>query len=298
MKKIMLLMSILFLAIITQAETKEVADADSTKAWTKGTDGNISFSQISFNDWAAGGENSLATTGVFNFFLKYKNKYNTWENNLHIGYGLMRIDGADYKKSDDKIQFESKYGLEASKKWFYSGALNFKTQFSIGYKYKDDTKTKVSNYLAPAYMTYSLGMDYKPTDNLSLLISPATGKTTFVYDDDLSEAGNFGVDPGKNIKSEVGAFVKMRYKTLILKNIELASNIDFFSSFTNHPENIDVNWDVFIMMKVNKYISTNIQTTFIYDDDIDIAYKEGKSGPRIQFKELFGVGFTYKLLSK
>ncbi|MEA3505722.1 MAG: DUF3078 domain-containing protein [Bacteroidota bacterium] len=282
-------------SVFAEEVNDTTATTDTVKAWTRGSEGNISFSQIAFSDWAAGGKNSLATSGIFNFYLNYAKNNQAWDNNLNFGYGIMRLDGNDYKKSDDKIQIETKYGLRASKKWFYSAAISFKTQFNDGFKYKDDTKTKVSDFFAPAYLTYSLGMDYKPHKNLSILLSPATGKTTFVYNDSLSNAGAYGVDVGKNIKTEVGSYIKMQFKTDILKNIELKSNLDLFSSFTNNPKNIDINWEAYITMKVNKYISTNIQTHLIYDDDINIEYKEGKSGPHLQFKELFGVGFTYKI---
>ncbi len=61
-----------------------------------------------------------------------------------------------------------------------------------------------------------------------------------------------------------------------------------------------------IIMKINKYISTNISTHFIYDDDIDIpVYDEDgtpsinelgeqKTTKHLQFKEVLSVGFSYK----
>lgn len=55
-------------------------------------------------------------------------------------------------------------------------------------------------------------------------------------------------------------------------------------------------------MKVNKYITVNFNTHLLYDDDIMIQFDKNDSGviepgegvaSKIQFKEIFGVGFSY-----
>jgi hypothetical protein len=73
-----------------------------------------------------------------------------------------------------------------------------------------------------------------------------------------------------------------------------------FSDYLENPQNIDASWEVLISMKVNKYISTTLSTHLLYDDDIDIAVDTNNDGitdrfvPRTQFKEVLGVGFSYK----
>lgn len=47
-------------------------------------------------------------------------------------------------------------------------------------------------------------------------------------------------------------------------------------------------------MKINQYLSANISTHLIYDDDVMIKNSEGIMGARVQFKEIFGIGFAYK----
>ncbi len=50
----------------------------------------------------------------------------------------------------------------------------------------------------------------------------------------------------------------------------------------------------------NEYLSANIVTHLIYDDDIDIPVDENgdgvfdSAGPRVQFMEMFGVGLSLK----
>jgi hypothetical protein len=70
-----------------------------------------------------------------------------------------------------------------------------------------------------------------------------------------------------------------------------------------NPQNIDVTWETLIALKVNEYISLNLNTVLQYDDDIKVPVdRNGNSlfesteapGPRTQFKEIFGVGFSNK----
>ena len=86
-----------------------------------------------------------------------------------------------------------------------------------------------------------------------------------------------------------------------MKNVKMTSSLGLFSNFMKNPENIDINWDLLVLMKVNKFITVTINTNLIYDDDITITQdKNGDgineiNGPRVQFKEIIGLGFSYKL---
>ena len=204
-------------------------------------------------------------------------------------------------KSDDKIDFTSKYGQEAfgNPKWFYSGLLNFKTQFAPGYSDPPANLDRISDFLAPAYLLGAIGMDHKRNDNLSLFLSPVTGKLTIVNDDSLSAEGAYGVDAGETTRLELGGYLKIAYNQEVLKNVNLNSRIELFSNYINNPENIDVFWETVVTMKVNKYLNANMGFTLIYDDDIDIpvADENGNQvaiGPRTQYKQVLGIGLSYQ----
>jgi len=167
--------------------------------------------------------------------------------------------------------------------------VNFKSQFAPGYKYpRVANDNAISRFLAPAYLSVAAGMDYK-TANMSLFLSPVTGKFTVVNDDDLSAAGAFGVDPDKKFRSELGALLKFGANKEILKNVTAQTKLDLFSNYFHNPQNIDIDWSVLINMKVNEYLSANLVTQLIYDDDIKID-----GSPKIQFMEMFGVGLSVK----
>jgi hypothetical protein len=274
---------------------------DSTKLWNKGGVGSLNFNQVSFSNWAAGGENSISVGAYSNLFAKYKKDKTTWDNSLDLAYGLNKIGDAPLRKNDDKIDLNSKYGHLAFNKWYYSALVNFKSQFADGYNYPNDSVV-VSAFMSPAYILLSIGMDYKPNDYFSFYFSPATGKITIVNDQNLADNGAYGVDSGKTHREEFGAYIAFAFKKEIMKNATFGTKLDMFSNYSHNPQNIDVNWDAMLALKVNKYITANISTTLIYDDDIDVPIMEEINGlktqvgvgPRTQFKEVIGIGLSYK----
>ncbi|HNT92296.1 MAG: DUF3078 domain-containing protein [Bacteroidales bacterium] len=278
-------------------------DADTTQGWHNSGVFSLNMSQANFTNWAAGGQNSLALNGLVNLGANYRMGKSAWDNALIIGYGKMVQKGNDlgWMKTDDRIDFQSKYGREATEKWFYSGLMSFKTQMDNGYNYPD-TDNKISGLLSPAYLLFSLGMDYKPNPNFSVFLSPLTSKNTIVMDDVLSMAGAFGVEPGKNFRPELGAYANIAYKKdEIVKNVNFMTKLDLFTNYLKNPQNIDISWEALLVLKVNEFISATVNTHLLYDDDILIKIDEGSEGDpvlgkRAQFKEVIGVGFTYKFI--
>jgi len=289
MRKILILF--FFLPYMVFGQDVDVVKKDT--AWKVNGNITFNFSQVSLTNWAAGGKSSMTGVLISNIAANYKKGKVNWDNSLDIRYGFIKDEESDMQKSDDKIDFNSKYGYQAKEKWFYSAYLNFKSQFAPGYNYPN-TDDIISNFMAPGYLNLGLGMDYK-TEKLSLVLSPISGKFTFVSDDDLAANGAFGVDPGKNTRSEMGATVKLDFKTEVVKNVTFQTKLDLFSNYFHNPENIDVDWNVLINMKVNDFLSANLTTRLIYDDDVKILDPEtDTSAPRVQFMEMFGVGLTFK----
>ena len=293
-------------AQVTEAEkTLRTQKTDTTQGWKSGGVIGVTISQTSLTNWAAGGQNSVSVNGIMSLFANYKRETVVWDNSLDVGYGLLKQGTEDnFRKTDDKIDFLSKYGKEAFKNFYYAGLLNFKTQMTPGYKYPN-IDDKISDLFAPAYLLGAIGLDYKPSGYLSAFIAPVTAKITFVTDETLSAAGAFGVEPGKKTKSELGGYIRLIYsrndfKNDFLKNISFTSKLDLFSNYLDKPQNIDVSWETLIVMKVNKYISVNLNTHLLYDDNVKISFDNNndgiidEKGSRIQFKEIFGVGFAYK----
>ena len=285
----------LFFNLNSFSQDKETPD--STLGWRYTGVGTITFSQVHFENWAAGGENSYSLNGLFAASADYKTEKMIWDNDLGIAYGFLNQNNTENRKTDDNLEISSNFGYKAINKWYYSALLSFKSQFSEGYEYDDDagTKTKLSKFMAPGYLNIALGMNYVPNKNFSLFIGPISGKSTYVKDDTLSHYGAFGVEIDKTVRNEFGGLVKVAFTKDILKNVNLISKAEFFSNYSENPENIDIDLQMLFTLKVNKFLSTNISFHLKYDDDIKTTDDTGMiTGPKVQFKELFGLGVTYK----
>ena len=307
----------LFTSFITTAfgqvtdveKTLRTQTADTTQGWKKGGVIAVNLAQTSLTNWAAGGQNSVAVNGIFSAFANYKKNKSVWDNSLDVGYGLLKQGDKDFRKTDDKFDFLSKYGQEAAKNFYYSFLINFKTQMQPGYKYSETSSSReiISDMFSPAYLLIALGMDYKPNPNFSAFVAPLTGRFTFVLNDSLSNKGAYGVTPGEKSRSEIGGYMRAIYtkndfKAALLKNVSFTTKIDLFSNYIQNPQNVVVNWETLLAFKVNKYLSANINTQLLYDDKIKVPFDKNKNGniepgevvgSKIQFKEIIGVGFSY-----
>ncbi len=284
--------SLLLFFVASGLKAQEARD---TTYWKVSGQASLNFSQVSFSNWIGGGKNSVSGVALYNMSANYEKEKVNWENTLKTGYGLMKEGGNEVIKTDDKLELNSKLGIRMKNEHLlFSSFVNFLTQFADGYKYPNTTD-KISGLFAPAYLTVASGFDYKPSDKFSLFFTPVAGKFTIVTDEVLSGAGAFGVDPGKKLRAEMGATVKSELKADLMKNVSLATTLALFSNYFHEPQNIDVNWDIAINMKINDYLSANLLTNLVYDHDILIPLDDlGNTGRRIQLKQLFGVGLSYK----
>lgn len=285
---------------------------DTVDGWKMGGTVAVNLTQVSLTNWSAGGQNSIAASGLLNLFAHYKKASALWENYLDVGYGSTKSGkNTNWWKSDDKIDYTSKFGQKAFSQFYYALLLNFKTQMTRGFNYPDDSN-KISDLLAPGYLLGAMGLDLVAGDGFTAFIAPLTAKITFVRDEQLADAGAFGVEQavyndagalishGEQSREEVGGYLRVFYKLPLMKNVTLQTKADLFTNYINNPQNIDVNWETLLSMKVNEFISATLQMHLLYDDDIDIAVdndgdgKVDRNGPATQFKEVLGIGFSYK----
>ncbi len=292
MKRINTFLMLAILGYAVQAQEQ----SDSIPSWSTGGNTSFTFSQVSLTNWSAGGKNSMAGTFLFKTFANYKKNRVIWDNGLDLGYGLTKQGSDNVVKTEDKLQISTQFGFQAASHWFYSALADFKTQFDNGYQDPPTNSVVISKFMAPAFLNVSLGMQFKPSDNFMLYLSPFSSKMTFVTDDALSDAGAFGVDPGDKLRAEYGALAKMTAKKAnLLKNVDGYTRLDLFSNLGEEPQNIDVDWEAGLNLKVNEYLSAVIKLNMIYDDDIKYINDLGEErGARAQFKQLLGFGLAYK----
>lgn len=272
---------------------KDAADTTS-KIWKKGGSYGLNISQGSLSNWAAGGDDfSLAVNSVLNLYAFYKNGKHSWDNTLDFNLGYVNTTSLGSRKNDDRLDILSKYGYSIAPKWSLSGLFNFRSQLFDGYTYADTTRTFVSTLLSPAYILVSPGIDFRPTDGFSIFVSPITSRWTIVMDDTLSKRGDYGVEPGKHSRNEIGAFASVNYIKDFGKVLSYKGRLDLFSNYKGKAKNVDVYFTNVLNVKLTKILSLTYSLDMIYDDDVRL-FGPTKEGARTQLKSVIGAGLLLK----
>ena len=300
LRQLSILSTIILLAAIGTAIAQEDADTtaqtDTLSAWEFGGNVGITFNQVALSNWSGGGDNTFSVGSSIALFSKFARGKQTWESNLQFGYGFTKIKDEDFRKSDDKLTFLSKYDYNATRTLLYSFLLDFRTQISEGLNYDVDSleePEKISNFLAPGYLTLSLGATWRPTTYFEAFVAPLSNRITIVVDNDLNARGEFGVDSNKTIKSELGSTARLKFQNEIMENVNLGSTLNLFAPYENFTT-VVVTWSTLLNLKVNDYITTNVSLDVIYDENVDITRDDGSVGPATQIKEALNIGFGYQ----
>ena len=321
--------NVIFSQIDSEIDKKlkvNVKEKKDSLTWKSGSIMNLGFNSVGLHNWSGGGQNTMAVHGLVSLYANYFKDKTSWDNNFDVAFGMIKSgfgENSPWFKNDDRIEFNSKIGHKINKSWYYSGLINFRTQFTYGYSTVED-KLKdhyFSNLFAPAYAIVALGFDNKPKEGVACFISPITIKNTIVLDDSLSSVAAFGVEQGNSFRSEIGGYIKFSFvkkAPLSIKDLAFKTNLTLFSNYIKEPQNVDVTWETLTSLKIGKRFSLTLSTYLIYDNDIDIPRfkKDGiepiyhqrqdgsfylddqgnpiqVKGPITQFKEAMGLGISF-----
>ncbi|WP_100616054.1 DUF3078 domain-containing protein [Confluentibacter citreus] len=312
---IFILFCFLFNVTIAQPDSLFLIDKQEKEKgpeWILKNKFSVDLNEVTFVNWNAGGSNSISALIGYQFSYDYSDKYFFWKNSLVAGYGVNGQQGRETRKTTDLLDVNSNFGFSPNEKsnWFYSARFNFKTQFAEGYQYPNTTNP-ISKLMAPGYLFFGGGMEYgRNIDKLSLYLSPITLKTTFVLDDNLANAGRFGVTPavfdvdgnvirpGNRSRTEAGILITNSYQMEIAQNVVAKSNLSLYSDYINNFGNIDVDWQMNFNFKVNSFVRATFESHIKYDDDVKTTVPsaiEGEfdeAGAKIQWKQFLGIGFA------
>lgn len=317
MKKI-IITSLFFLPLLALGQVKVNNPADTMKYWKYDGITGLNFNQVALSNWTAGGVGSVSFTALGKFTANYHKERISWNNNLNLIYGMVQNEGEKLRKSEDLLDLTSVAGYDITKKWAFTGYVNFRSQFTNGYAVDNDSM-KVSAFMAPGYLTISPAFRFKPVDWFSLFLSPITAKITFVLDQELANAGAFGVEPGvydtiteswlsegKNSYLALGPFLEAYLKKELTKGLTLESKLNILYTLVNRenlePLDMDVSWENFLNYKINGWLSTSLFFHAVYYPGQPVLSFETFPGAvrvtaspnrKVQIKEAFGIGVTY-----
>lgn len=268
---------------------------DTIPHWTSKGIATLLFNQSNFSNWTAGGENNMSGNISVNYDINYKKDNWTWDNKIMASYGLVKTNNSPFeKKTDDRLELNSIIGKQASAKWSYSAFINFRTQITKGYNYGKnedgaEIRSQFTDFMSPGYLTFGPGMLYVKDSNLKINIAPLTSKMTFVngkYTNDADYVGGsyFGIDKNKTMRYELGFYTSVLYKLELMPNVSAENILNLYSNYLEDPQNVDIDYTLNIVLKINKYLSTNMAFQAIYDDN---AFRG------LQTRQVFGVGVNY-----
>jgi hypothetical protein len=279
--------------INANAQDSTSTASDTIKHWQTKGNASVLFNQSTFDNWLAGGENNISGTIGVNYDFNYKKDDVSWDNKVIASYGVVKTRTSSFaKKTDDRLELSSILGkkIKPDSRWYYSAFLNFRTQFTKGYEYGKDSigveqRDEYTNFLSPAYLSFGPGIMWKRNDNLKFNFAPATSKFTIVDKDfTLPDDEYFGVEEGKSIRYELGFNASAYYKLDIMANVTFENILNLYSNYLEDTQNVDMDYQLNIVMKINKYLSTNLSFQTIYDDNAFRGF---------QIRQVFGVGANY-----
>ena len=267
--------------------------------WTAG------FSTTQLTNWTQGGQDvfsvDLGTYGSYD----YADSILSWDNDLHLRYGVVKQGTQSIQKSDDRIILSSRFSRVTTDWYRYSGFVDFRTQFFDGFNnavYDSATRgpLRISSFFAPAFLTTAIGLDAVLLPELRVLVAPLSSRSTWVLDSRLVEYGRadgrgvFGLAPGISSSTSVGTAVNIKVDWEVFTNVNWRLRLNGFMPYQT-PDLWIVTVENAIAMKVNSWLSVSWMADLFYDDRIPITRSDGTIGPATQFRNQVTFGFNWSM---
>jgi hypothetical protein len=274
------LLALLTFVSFAQEATEEKKDT----LWTPRGVVGINLSQVAFDNWSQGGQNSLSFTFFSLLGLDYIGDPWKWRNGLKFAYGRTKIGDEEYRTNDNEIFFQSTLIYHIN--WAVSpyAGLTARTAVTKGFDYDSVPSVQIVDFMDPFYLTEALGFIYDQIPNFSSRLGIGMKQTwadkfALRYTDD-SETPEL-----EKFKNETGIESVTEYKWEFMENMAYLTSLRLFGTFDDLSV-WDVRWDNLIVAKVNDYISVSFNVLLIYDEDESMQR---------QLKEALQLGISYNL---
>lgn len=261
--------------------------------WRNWTSFGINANQASFsNNWNGGGVNSISVGGLFDHKSEYVRDDKSFVSQISLKYGKVKNKDQSARKSNDRIFWDNKAALKFSKYWSFFASLALETQFDVGYSYsrnefgEEVRSAPISNFMAPGYITESIGLEYKPDKSFSLRLGTGTARQTLILDDRLvfDDRPNFGVEAGEKFKNELAFQVVANLDKNISSNLNLLARYAFFANY-EELKNASHRLDATLTARVSRVVNVSLSTVVWYDKNVVSD---------VQMSENLALGIIYK----
>ena len=239
------------------------------------------------SNWRGGGVSTIGFNALANLRANRKSGLHSFDNESDFLFAFSQTKGLGYRKGQDRLYLDTKYGRAISARWDMFLSLNLLSQFAPGYQYDTDAgqdrTRQVSDFFAPAFVTAAYGFEYHPAPYFHLRLAPFAPRLTVVSRADrfVAVLGDtpYGVNPGHSTRFEVlAAQVLAEIDKKISSNVNLKARYVLFANYEHlNPKEIDHRLDLGLTAKVGKYIDVALNGIALYDYDQDnsVQYSQG-----------------------
>jgi hypothetical protein len=277
MKKFFIVFFILIELIFAQDTSKVII--------TSKANVGVNISQISFTNWAQGGENSFSWTLLGNYSITTKSENWTTKNSFKFAFGRTKLGSQDFRTNDNEFFIETIISKNVG--WAVDPFLSnsIRSPITTGYSYKTKTPERIADFFDPGYVTQTLGFTYDKLkgikSRLGIALQEVFANRQRKYSDNPDTK-----DKLEAFKLETGIENVTSSEFKIMENINYKGTLRLFSRFEK-MKYWDVRWDNLIIAKVNDYVNINFNFLVVY---------ERKQTLRTQMKEALQLGLIYNLL--
>lgn len=336
MKKLVLLFISGVLSFSAIAQEEAATTVTKSDNWKSGASLGLDLAQLLLiNPKVGAGENKIGLGGATGFFANYAKDKWAWDNSAGWQMSVQKLGSSknSFTKNVDDLKFDSKvgYAITKDKKWFAATALGFRSQVTPTYGANSlsdrsksfkidkaqgtagvvtDTLDLLSKFLAPATFTFTPGIDYKPTEHLSFLLSPASSKLIVVADDEIAALGVHGNEwesatDYENTSYQLGASLTGKYANKYFNDkLIFNTRLFLFSNYLKEAKNVDVEWTTEVGYQLFKGLTLALNAGLYYDHDVAVLVDRnedgyynttagsGETGRRAQFIEGFNIKYA------
>lgn len=265
--------------------------------WLHTFDGSLHFTQAYISrNWYQGGENNLNILADLKWTCNLNQEVHpNWLFNNLVQYklGVSTANGdsiRNYAINEDNFLFTSQLGYKATKHWYYSAMLQFKTQFFNNYKI--NTRDMKAAFLSPGELNIGLGMtyDYKSKDGdrtFTLAIAPLSYNLKICRNITDIDPTTFGINAGRHTKSDFGSNVEAKLMMKLGPSITWNSRLYIFTNY----KYVQGDWENTLDFSITKYLTTKIFVHLRYDK----SQSWDSSWKYWQLKEILSFGLAYRI---
>lgn len=256
--------------------------------WKYAMMSNLKFTQAAFSDnWNGGGMSSVAIGSLLNGSAEYKKKNTEFISEIDFRYGRIWNKGQLVRKSVDRMFIDNRLAYKFALSWQFFSSLSFESQFDNGYAYAKDENGKeyatlISNFMAPGYLTESLGFEYFIAKIFSARIGILAMRQTFVLDTTLPST--YGLNRGETYRNDPAFQLVLNYNQEIISNLRLRgryAGLFRYKDRSNPNHRLDLGFE----SRINNLFLVSFSGVVVYDHYIS---------SQIQTSQLLELGVTYR----